>query len=69
MTNSEIVSRIANTLNTLTKDVRRSKRYLLNVARSKASFLIAQKLGEKSLIKEDNIYTQLTALKWRKLML
>ena len=44
MTNSEIVSRIVNTLNTLTKDARRSRRYLLNVARSKASFLIAQNI-------------------------
>ena len=49
MTNSEIVSRIANTLNTLTKDARRSRRYLLNVARSKASFLIAKKKKKKSL--------------------
>ena len=67
MTNSEIVSRIANTLNTLTKDARRSKRYLLNVARSKASFLIAQKLGEKSLIKEDNIYTTINCFEMEKI--
>jgi hypothetical protein len=67
MTNSEIVSRIANTLNTLTKDARRSRRYLLNVARSKASFLIAQKLGEKSLIKEDNIYTTINCFEMEKI--
>jgi hypothetical protein len=67
MTNLEIVSRITNTINALTKDVRKSRRYILNVARSKASFLISQKLGERSLIKEDNIYTTINCFEMEKI--
>lgn len=57
MQNSEFVSRVANTLNSITKDTRISKRYILNVGRNKADFLIAQKWGEKSLHREDNIFS------------
>jgi hypothetical protein len=57
MDNATAVSRVLNSLNLLSKDMRISRRYILNTLRDKASFLIAQKLGERSLIKEDNIYT------------
>lgn len=57
MTNLDIVSRISNTFNSIDKDSRIPKRYILNIARNKAEFLISQKLGEGSLHREDNIYT------------
>lgn len=59
MTNGEIVNRIINTLNSVSKDDRISKRYVLNVARGKASFYISQKLRDRSLYREDNLYTTL----------
>ena len=57
MTNNEIVSRITNGLKSLNKDDRISRRYILNVAQNIATFLISQKLRDKSLFREDNIYT------------
>lgn len=59
MTNSIIVSRILNGLKALSKDDRISRRYVLNVARQKASFYISQKLNDRSLYREDNIYQTL----------
>jgi len=59
MTNLDIVSRVSNTFNINDKDSRVPKRYILHVARSKAEFLISQKLGEGSLHREDNIYTNI----------
>ena len=67
MTNAEIISRITNSLNALTKDTRFSKRYILNTLRTKAYFLISQKLGEKSLIKEDNVYTTINCFELEKI--
>lgn len=61
-TNAEVISRISNTLNTLTKDGRRSPRYILKTAQDKASFFISQKLGERTLFREGNLYTMLDCL-------
>lgn len=59
MTNAEIVSRIRNGLNSISKDDRISRRYILHVAKQKATFLISQKLGDRSLYREDNLYKTL----------
>lgn len=59
MTNLEVVSRIIGSLNSLHKDSRISKRYILNVARKKAEFLLSQKLNDRSLFKEDSIFKEL----------
>lgn len=56
MTNREIVSRIRNDLNSINKDSRKSRRYILKTLRDKASFLIAQKMNDRSLFREDNLY-------------
>ena len=56
MTNAEIVSRIRNGLNSISKDDRISRRYILHVAKQKATFLISQKLNDRSLFREDNLY-------------
>jgi hypothetical protein len=59
MTNAEIVSRVRNGLNSISKDDRISRRYILHVAKQKATFLISQKLGDRSLFREDNLYKTL----------
>lgn len=56
MTNAEIVSRIRNGLNSISKDDRISRRYILHVAKQKATFLISQKLSERSLHRDDSLY-------------
>lgn len=55
VTNGEIISRIANGLKALTKDSYISGRYIVNIARTKAKFLMSQKWDELSLNKEDDI--------------
>lgn len=67
MTNAIVVSRILNGLNSLSKDDHKSKRYILNVARQKAEFYIAAKLNDRSLYKEDNLYTSLDCFKLKKI--
>lgn len=57
MTNNELVSRITNGYQLLNKDDRINRRYILQVARQTAKFLISQKLRDKSLFREDNLYT------------
>jgi hypothetical protein len=57
MTNSEFVSRVRNGLNSISKDDRISRRYILHVGKQKSTFLVSQKLGERSLFREDNIYS------------
>ena len=59
MLNSEITSRISSTLKSNSKDGRLSRRLILSVAESKAKFLISQKLNDKSLFREDNLFKNL----------
>jgi hypothetical protein len=57
ITNSEFVSRVANNLRTRSKDGHMSDRFILNIGRVKARLLMAQKLDELTLFKEDGIIT------------
>lgn len=59
MTNAEFVSRVINGLNSLNKDQRISRRYILHVGRQKSTFYISQKMADKSLYREDNLYQTL----------
>jgi hypothetical protein len=59
VTNSEFTSRVINGLNALSKDDRISRRYILHVGKQKSMFYIAQKLNDRSLFREDNLYTTL----------
>ena len=59
MNNSEFTSRVLNGLNALSKDDRISRRYVLHVGKQKSMFYISQKLNDRSLFREDNIYTTL----------
>lgn len=66
MTNNQIVSRITNGLKTLNKDDRISRRYILNVAQNIATLLISQKLRDKSLFREDNLYITIDCFEMEK---
>lgn len=59
ITNNEFVSRIVNNLKALTKDGHISRRFVLNIGKTKARFLMSQKLDEMTLFKEDGIISGL----------
>lgn len=56
MTNKELVSRVVNNLRALNKDQHISRRFILRTAKDKAKFYIAQKLHDRSLYREENLY-------------
>ena len=56
MTNNELVSRVINGFNSLNKDSRIPKRFVLRVAIGKAVELMAQKFRDRSLFRETNLY-------------
>lgn len=62
MTNAEFVSRVRNGLNSLSKDDRISRRYILHIGRQKSTFYISQKLNDRSLYREDNLYKVVNCL-------
>lgn len=57
ITNNEFVSRVVNNIKGLSKDSHISKRFILNTGKTKARFLISQKLDELTLFKEEGIIT------------
>ena len=59
ITNAEVVSRVANGLRAINKDNAIRGRYVLNIARTKAKFLIAQKMDELTLFKEESLKTSI----------
>lgn len=59
-TYNEIVSRIQNTLNTVSKDTYIPRRTILSILKSKGEFLMAQRFNDKSLFRELNIF------RWKK---
>ena len=62
MTNRDLTSRIAGVFKTLSKDSRIPKRLILKTAESKAKFLIAQKLNDRSLYREQNLYQTISCI-------
>ena len=63
MTNAEFVSRVINGLNALNKDDHISRRYILRIGQNKSKFYISQKLLDKSLFKEDNLFRYINCFK------
>ena len=59
MTNREITSQLVNILKTNNKDNRMSRRFILNLLQDTANFLISQKWGERSILAETSLYTQI----------
>lgn len=55
--NKELVSRIVNDLNALTKDVHISKRWLLSIAQTKAESYVLQRWDDASFFEDKNLLT------------
>ena len=58
MDNKDFVARVVNGIKGLSKDSHISKRYILGIGRTKAKYLMSQKLDELSLFKEDQIISR-----------
>lgn len=67
VTNGEIISRISNGLRAISKDAQISGRYIIGIAKTKAKFLMAQKLDDGSLFKEDSIITTITCFPMKRI--
>lgn len=63
MTNGEFVSRVLNGLKLLNQDEHVSKRYILRIGQNKSKFYIAQKLTDKSLLRESNLFKTIDCLR------
>ena len=63
MLNKEFVSNIINNLKFLNKDEHPSRRFILNTGKAEAVTLISQKLQDKSIFREDNIFQTIQCLK------
>jgi hypothetical protein len=66
MTNSQIVSKVINSLRLINKDEHISRRYVLRVLRDTAKVLIAQKLMERSIQEDLNLYTHIPCFEFEK---
>ena len=55
LTNKELVSRIVNDLNALTKDVHISKRWLLSIAQTKAESYVLQRWDDASFFEDKKV--------------
>lgn len=60
MTNGEMVSRIVNDINALTKDVHVSRRYIIGIAQQKAGSYISQRWADGSLMGDESLFTRIT---------
>jgi len=65
MSNNEITDIILNVLKANSKDSRISRRLVLSTLESKAKFYISQKLNDKSLYREANIYKEIPCTEFK----
>lgn len=66
ITNNEFVSRIVNNIKALSKDDHISKRFILNIGRTKTRFLVSQKLDEMTMFKEEGVITSVPCVELEK---
>lgn len=67
MTNRKITDIVLNTLKANSKDSRISRRLVLSILESKAKFYISQKLNDKSLYREVNIYKEISCVEFKQI--
>lgn len=66
MTNAEAVSKVINSFKYLNKDERIPKRYVLRLLRDSAKNLIAQKLLDRTISEEANLYKKINCFEFKK---
>jgi len=65
-TNSEVVSLIQNTLKFTNRDERVSRRFILNSLRTTAKTLISQKMLDRTLYRETNLFSKINCFDFKK---
>lgn len=66
MNNSEAVSKVINSFKFLNKDERISKRYILRLLRDASKNLISQKLLDRTISEESNLYSKIECFEFEK---
>lgn len=66
MTNKEAVSKIINSFKLLNKDERISRRYVLRLLRDASKNLISQKLLDRTISEEQNLYSKIECFEFEK---
>lgn len=66
MTNNEVVSKVLNSMKFLNKDEHISRRYVLRLLRDSSKNLIAQKLLDRTILEEQNLYTEIPCLEFER---
>lgn len=66
MTYGELVSGVINSFNSVKKDMRIPKRYVLSVFKKNAEFIMSQKLRDRSLYREEDLFTWLNCVELKK---
>lgn len=66
MTNKEAVSKIINSFKLLNKDERVSRRYVLRLLRGASKNLISQKLLDRTISEEQNLYSKIECFEFEK---
>lgn len=67
MKNSEAVSKVINSFKFLNKDERISKRYVLRLLRDASKNLISQKLLDRTISEESNLYTKIECFEFHQI--
>lgn len=65
MTYGELVSGVMNTFNSVKKDMRIPKRYILHVFKENAQNLLSQKLRDRSLFREEDLFRWLNCVEMK----
>ena len=63
ITNNEFASRVINSIRYISKDMHISRRFVIAIGNIKARFLMAQKLDEMTLFREDGIVSNISCFK------
>lgn len=66
MKNKDFVARVVNGIKALSKDAHISRRYILSIGKTKAKFLMSQKLDELSLNREDDLISQVQCFRLKR---
>ena len=66
MTYGDLISSVVNGFNSTKKDMRIPKRYILSVFKKNAEFIMSQKLRDRSIYREEDLFTWLNCIELKK---
>lgn len=66
-TYGQVISRITNAINALQKDSRKPKRYILSVFKEKGQYLLSQKIRDRTIYRETNLFKWLNCVELKQI--